>query len=186
VAFWANQLTRWLKKTQAIPGANILSTQTQSGRVFNAKPGVGVGATSPTGYRVYQSNGNIMNITLESALVGYVPEDPEDPFPENWSLEFSVSSSKLNNFSSTGDPPVMTNPVGTSAMDDGDETPGTELYDGDASNLDSESDPDPIPQTYYRIPIIRSGKKLSQGGVYRENIFCADERGPIVELVRIG
>ncbi len=38
MAFWANQLTRWLKKTQAIPGANIFSTQTQSGRVFNAKP----------------------------------------------------------------------------------------------------------------------------------------------------
>jgi hypothetical protein len=31
----------WAKKTQAIPGANILSTQTQSGRVFNAKPGGG-------------------------------------------------------------------------------------------------------------------------------------------------
>jgi hypothetical protein len=170
----------WAKKTQAIPGANILSTQTQSGRVFNAKPGVGGGATSPTGYRIYQSNGNIMNITLEAALVGYAPEDPEDPFPENWSLEFSVSSSKLNNFSSTGDPPVITNPVGTSAMDDGDETPGTELYDGDASA-------DPVEeQTYYRIPIIRAGKKLSQGGVYRENIFCAGSRGPIVELVRIG
>ncbi len=47
VAFWANQLTRWLKKTQAIPGANILSTQTQSGRVFNAKPGGGVVAIPP-------------------------------------------------------------------------------------------------------------------------------------------
>ena len=111
---------------------------------------------------------------------------------DNWSLEFSVDE-----FGRIAD--LNTNPpFGTSAMDDGEGTEGTERFDGDASAVDESDEPDPIPQTYYRIPVIRTveipdGEGVAErkihfdiGGIYRENIKCAGQRGRIVELLRIG
>ena len=111
---------------------------------------------------------------------------------DNWSLEFSVDE-----FGRIAD--LNTNPpFGTSEMDDGEGTEGTERFDGDASAVDESDEPDPIPQTYYRIPVIRTveipdGEGVSErkihfdiGGIYRENIKCAGQRGRIVELLRIG
>jgi len=76
----------------------------------------------------------------------------------NWSLSFNVSSSQL----------VASSASGTSE---------TDRFDSD-------------PQTYYRIPVARtiSGDLVvfDISGIYRENIFCAGEEGPIVELLKIG
>ena len=139
------------------------------------------------GYRIYQADGTVMTISYKEALVGYEPDMSGD-LPTDWSLEFAVTGSTLDDFADDGeDPPVMTNPIGTSSINDPDDpTQGREfLHDGDASNLDGSGDPDPIAQTYYRIPIIRNGRTISHGGVFRENIRCDGERGLTVELLQI-
>ena len=132
-------------------------------------------------FRIYQLNGNIMTIPMSAAMMGYAP-DPETPSTLNWSLQVAVTNLALDNFADDGgDPPVMTNPIGTSAMDDGKTPPGanTELYDGNASADPAEA------QTYYRIPIIRGGERVCNGGAYRENLVVRGSIGPSVELIRI-
>jgi len=110
---------------------------------------------------------------------------------DNWSLEFKVEFGRIAGLNTNP-------PFGTSAMDDGEGTEGTERFDGDASAVDGSDEPDPIPQTYYRIPVIRTveipdGEGVAErkihfdiGGIYRENIKCAGQRGRIVEFLRIG
>ena len=179
VLSYLGELRRWIMRNNTIAGAGLTSIQTESGRVLSVKrPGDKEMGKKP--FRIYQSNGNIMNIPMSDAMTGYAP-DPETPSTLNWSLEFSVTNSALDDFTDNGaDPPVMTNPIGTSAMDDGESPPGenTELYDGDA---EPET---PVAQTYTRIAIVRGGEWVCTGGVFRENTFCAGSRGPIVELAR--
>ncbi len=133
VAFWANQLTRWLKKTQAIPGANIFSTQTQSGRVFNAKPG-GVGeAIPPHPWKVTRNDeGGTKRVRVHPGSIGGVV--PTNIFPpptiSGTGLEFvvldvsinpasgSVSSCSLSIESTQPTPPVPTSSAPTSSFAD--------------------------------------------------------------------
>lgn len=95
-------------------------------------------------------------ISYTDAFDGYDPSTDTD-----YSLEFGVTSSALDALDST-------NPTGTTS---------TQFYDGDAATSTA--------QTYYRIPLVRSGKKVSSGGTFRENTFCAGSKGPIVELLKI-
>jgi len=115
-----------------------------------------------TDFRIYRKDMTLIEFTYAEIIANYDPATDT-----NWSVEFVVSNSLI-----TG----LADPMGVPTMDVG----GEELYDGDASA-------DPVEtQDYYRLPIVRGEKVVCQGGVYRENIFCAGSRGPIVELVRIG
>jgi uncharacterized protein YozE (UPF0346 family) len=58
---WAREMYNWAKKTQAIPGANILSTQTQSGRVFNAR--TGGAATPPHPFKVINTEDRKLKVS---------------------------------------------------------------------------------------------------------------------------
>lgn len=73
----------------------------------------------------------------------------------NLSLEFDVTSTSFNTID-------VFNPILTTAVP---------LYDTG-------------PQTFYRLPIIRDNKRISNGGAYRENVFCSSNV-PIAELIRI-
>ena len=118
---------------------------------------------------------------MSAAMMGYTP-DPETPSTLNWSLQFAVTNLALDNFAEDGEtPPVMTNPIGTSAMNDGESPPGgnTELFNGDV-----QADP-ATPQTYWRIPIIRDGVRVCNGGAFIEDVFCSGPRGPKVRLLGI-
>jgi hypothetical protein len=126
-------------------------------------------------------------IPNSQVMDGYDPGEDE-----NWSLQVEVEDGRIADLDANP-------PFGTSAMDDGAGTEGTERYDGDASTVDGVSgDPDPTPQTYYRIPVIRKKTLTIDGdpvdrklrwdinGIYRENIKCAGNRGRIAELLKIG
>lgn len=131
-----------------------------------------------TGFTIYRANLSKFHVTLAQALTGRTTET-------QWSLEFAVTSSALDAPASSGVPVVYTNPIGTADVTDTTATPlpsGAELFNGDAANATANL----VDQTYYRIPMIRDGITISQGGVYRENIRCVGSRGPIVELIRIG
>ena len=129
-------------------------------------PGGGGGGGGVTQFRIY-TKGGIISFTYADATEDYDPSPAPGAAHTDWSVEFVVSNSVI-----TG----LADPMGVPTMDVG----GEELYDGDASA-------DPVEtQDYYRLAIVRGGKVVCQGGVYRENIFCAGSRGPIVELVRIG
>jgi hypothetical protein len=41
------------------------------------------------------------------------------------------------------------------------------------------------PQTFYRLPIIRSGTRVSSGGIYQEDRMCNDG-APVVGLIKVG
>ena len=130
------------------------------------------GGTSLDGYVIRLSNGNEYFISSSEALSGYNASENT-----HWALEFSVSTTtfqfsqedttdvtipSINNINVDGG-----NPFGTSS--------GPDLFDG---GLESQ-------QTYYRLPLIRNGQIVNNGGVYRENIYCLENR-LIAELVKIG
>ena len=115
MAFWANQLTRWLKKTQAIPGANILSTQTQSGRVFSVKrePRQIIFAEHP--WKLYQELEDIPGLRVSmlpgvltrtaaaslyplNTLVNYTPADAPNNATTMYWLKVSVSKSAYQTY----------------------------------------------------------------------------------------
>ena len=115
MAFWANQLTRWLKKTQAIPGANILSTQTQSGRVFNAKRELRQIIFAEHPWKLYQEPEDIPGLRVSmlpgvlvrtaaaslyplNTLVNYTPADAPDNATTMYWLKVSVSKSAYQTF----------------------------------------------------------------------------------------
>ncbi len=91
VAFWANQLTRWLKKTQAIPGANIFSTQTQSGRVFNAKPGAGGGAAIPPKMWDILPASDPLKVSIFEPVIAYTRPRSTEANPINGTVYSRIS-----------------------------------------------------------------------------------------------
>jgi len=115
------------------------------------------------GFWIYRRNGAAM-VSLSWADV-LALWDPENAGADNFNLEFGVTSGVLDAVSLAGS-------TSTSYGN-------TALYDGDAF-----ADP-AVPQSYYLIPIRRSGQWICRGGVFRENRFCTD-KGLITELVRIG
>jgi hypothetical protein len=105
----------WAKKTQAIPGANILSTQTQSGRVFNAKkePRQIIFAEHP--WKLYQEPEDIPGLRVSmlpgvltrtaaaslyplNTLVNYTPANAPDDATTLYWLKVSVSKSAYQTF----------------------------------------------------------------------------------------
>ena len=133
--------------------------------IIGIEPSSGDGG-GVTQFRIY-TTGGIISFTYADATEDYDPSPAPGAAHTDWSVEFVVSGSAI-----TG----LADPMGVPTMDVG----GEELYDGDASA-------DPVEtQDYYRLAIVRGGKVVCQGGVYRENIFCDGSRGRIVELVRIG
>jgi hypothetical protein len=142
----------------------------QSGVTFNLqslpKSSTSVGSSSSPGLLIYRAG----ETDPDYISIADVLEDYDDD--DDWSLEFGVTSGKLDDFTTTA-------PAGVT---------DTELYDGDASADPVES------QTYYRLPVIRTVEidgddEITQwpiSGIYRENIFCAGSKGAIVELIRIG
>jgi hypothetical protein len=143
-------------------------------------PGGGGGGIGASSFLIYLADGTRFEVTDAQAMTGYDPISVLDGGAghTDWSLEFGVTSSALDAPAGSGDPYVYTNPVGTSTLN---EAGSAEyLHDADASA-------DPVEfQSYYRLPIIRDGERVSSGGVFRENIMCAGSKGPAVELVRIG
>jgi hypothetical protein len=124
------------------------------------------------GYEIYLAVGTRFHVTNTQAMTDYDPETDND-----WSLEFDVTTSSLDDYAETSG--VMSNPLGVSTVNE--PVAGTELLH------DANAGADPVvAQSYYRLPIIRDGKRISFGGAYRENIMCAGSKGPVVELVRIG
>ena len=112
-----------------------------------------------TDFRIYRKDMTLIEFTYAEIIANYDPATDT-----NWSVQFWVSGSAIYG---------LADPMGVPTMDVG----GEELYDGDASA-------DPVEtQDYYRLAIVRGGKVVCQGGVYRENIFCAGSRGPIVRIV---
>src|SRR6056297_1234776 len=142
------------------------------------------------GILIYRGSGSGFFLPYKEIFVGEESRYDHSS-DDNWSLEFKVENGRIADLNTNP-------PFGTSAMDDGEGTEGTERFDGDASAVDESDEPDPIPQTYYRIPVIRTveipdGEGVAErkihfdiGGIYRENIKCAGQRGRIVELLRIG
>ena len=115
-------------------------------------PGSGGGGLD--GYRFILADGSTAFVSNEDAIAGYDPA-----VNSNWSLEWSVADGKIEPFSDTAG---SENPVGTTDV---------ELWNGDAST-------DPVTdQTFWRIPIIRAGKRVSRGGVFLEAGFCAGTKG---------
>ena len=88
-----------------------------------------------------------------------------------------MTSSSLDDYAEGGSPVAMTNPIGTSTVN---ESSGTELL----HNANAGADP-VVAQSYYRLPIIRDGKRISFGGAYRENLIIVGSKGPVAELIRI-
>lgn len=127
-------------------------------------PGGGGGGGGLEGFLIFRGNTLLGSISIVTAVTGWDPAAVAPDNPDNWSLQFAVSRSALVAFGTTA-------PVGTY---------DTDLFDGDASAVPVEA------QTFYRIPMRRGGTWICRGGVYRENIFCAGGKGPIVELLRIG
>jgi len=125
------------------------------------------------GLLIYRADGTVEFFDKGDILTGYDP-DPEGAAHTDWSLEFKVENGALKSFEEDDD-----KPVGTDA---------TPRYDGDSSVYPEE------PQTFYRIPVIRTltigeeevVKRYNIAGIYRENIFCDADKGPIVELIPIG
>ena len=126
-------------------------------------PGGGGGGGGVTDFRIYRRDMTLIEFTYAEIIANYDPATDT-----NWSAQFTVTGSALN----------AGVPTGTATLET--VASGKELFDGDASA-------DPVEyQYYYRLPIIRGGKVVCQGGVYRENIFCAGSRGSIVELLGKG
>jgi hypothetical protein len=132
---WAREMYNWAKKTQAIPGANILSTQTQSGRVFNAKPGGGAPATPPHPWKTTRNDDTeteTKRVRVHPGSIGGVV--PTNVFPpltiSGTGLEFvvldvsinpangGVSSCSLSIESTQPTPPVPTPSAPTSSFAD--------------------------------------------------------------------
>ena len=126
--------------------------------IIGIEPSSGV-----TDFRIYRKDMTLIEFTYAEIIANYDPATDT-----NWSAQFTVASYGLH----------AGVPTGTATLET--VASGKELFDGDASADTVEF------QGYYRLPIVRGGKVVCQGGVYRENIFCAGSRGPIVELVRIG
>ena len=125
-------------------------------------------------FLIYLSDGTRFEVTQAQAISGFDPTTHND-----WSLEFDVSSSALADYAESGTPAVMTNPLGVSTVNE--PVAGEELlHDADAS-----ASPSPVAQSYYRLPIIRDGKRVCYGGAFRENTYCSGSKGPVVELLRI-
>jgi len=137
-------------------GDRVVESSERLGMSLDMKPP----PTLMTDFRIYRKYMTLIEFTYDEAIAGY-----DTAAHTNWSVQFVVSGSSI-----TG----LADPMGVPTMDVG----GEELFDGDASAAD--------PQNYYRLPIIRGGKVVCQGGVFRENIMCAGNRGYIVELLRIG
>lgn len=176
-----NDIARVINGTGYMIGGD--SILTKDGLQLRGKGGSS--GDSHLGFHIYLADGTSFTVTRAQAMTGYDPVGdpvgpPIVPPDTNWSLEFSVTDGVIDDYAASGAPSVMTNPIGTNAMDDGASTAGTELYDGDAGATT------PVAQTYYRIPIIRGTVTVSGGGAYRENIKCVGSRGPIVELIKIG
>jgi hypothetical protein len=120
---------------------------------------VGGGSAAAEGfYFKWADDSTPLFIDEETALENYNPSDPDNH--TDWSIYFVVDGDKFN----TSIPPTY---------DD-----GTDDFDGDASNS--------LPQTFFRLPIIRDSNRLSLGGVYKESIFCEGNKGPIVEFIKVG
>ena len=115
-------------------------------------------------FYIVQADGTETLIEMDQVFDNYNPLEFGSS-KADWSLEFKVENGKLDPLSTTG----TLNPKGVS---------DTEISDGDASA--------DVPQTYYRIPIIRAGIFVCEGGSYRENLIWLKERGPITELLRTG
>ena len=130
------------------------------------------GGQSLDGFEIYLAHGTRFHVTNTQAMTGYVPATHND-----WSLEFDVTSSSLDDYAEGGSPVAMTNPIGTSTVN---ESSGTELL----HNANAGADP-VVAQSYYRLPIIRDGKRISFGGAYRENLIIVGSKGPVAELIRI-
>lgn len=139
----------------------------------NWVPGGGGGGVK--GFTIYTRKHAMFHVTYQQAIENYDPE-----VHLNWSLEFAVNETdfQLDNFEGSGDPVSISNPIGTQDVNI---VSNIEyLHDADAST-------DPATrQTYYRIPMLRDEKWVSKGGVYRENLVCAGEKGISIELLRIG
>jgi hypothetical protein len=124
----------------------------------------GGGGGKATGFWIYRRNGAaVESLSWADVLALW---DPENAEADNFNLEFGVTSGVLDAVSLAGS-------TSTSYGN-------TALYDGDAF-----AEPSAILQSFYRIPIRRSGQWICRGGVFRENRFCTD-KGLITELVRIG
>ena len=130
------------------------------------------GGQSLDGFEIYLAHGTRFHVTNTQAMTSYDSATHND-----WSLEFDVTTSSLDDYAEGGSPVAMTNPIGTSTVN---ESSGTELL----HNADAGADP-VVAQSYYRLPIIRDGKRISFGGAYRENFIVAGSKGPVVELIRI-
>ena len=115
------------------------------------------------GFYIYLANGDEEFVSMETAMAGYDP-DPGGANHTNWSLEVKVNAMAIRPFNTH--PPVGTHE--------------TARHDGDASTTP------PTAQEVCRIPIIRDGMRISAGGVYRENIYCAGSKGHNVELLGAG
>ena len=128
------------------------------------------GGQSLDGFEIYLAVGTRFHVTNTQAMTSYDPATHND-----WSLEFDVTTSSLDDYAETTG--VMSNPIGTSTVN---ESSGTELL----HNADAGADP-VVAQSYYRLPIIRDGKRISFGGAYRENLIIVGSKGPVAELIRI-
>lgn len=138
------------------------------GEMWDLMPmgGDGGGGGGLDGFQFYWAGGGTVFVSMDDAMDGY------DPSPiaaggaghEHWSIELVVSGSTFTGVWE-----------GTAVLDDG--STAAHLWDGNAAA-------DPVEaQTFYRLNIIRGGKRVCGGGSYRENIFCAGSYGPIVELI---
>lgn len=133
-----------------------------------------LGGSGASSFIIYLADGTRFEVTNAQAMTGYDSTTHND-----WSLEFDVSSSALADYAESGTPAVMTNPLGVSTVNE--PVAGEELlHDADAS-----ASPSPVAQSYYRLPIIRDGKRVCYGGAFRENTYCSGSKGPVVELLRI-
>jgi hypothetical protein len=122
------------------------------------------GTDAATGFWIYRRNGAaVESLSWADVLALW---DPENAGADNFNLKFGVTSGVLDAVSLAGS-------TSTSYGNTG-------LYDGNAF-----AEPSAILQSFYLIPIRRSGQWICRGGVFRENRFCTD-KGLITELVRIG
>lgn len=129
-----------------------------------------LGGGGVEGFWVYRGNTLLGSVAWSVVFAQWKAIDPP---PSEWSLEFGVTASALDAFDLSGTP---ANPRGVEE---------TDLFDGDASNLDGNGDPDPIAQTFYSIPLRRDNVWMCKGGVFQEEVFCTPT-GSKVRLVRIG
>jgi hypothetical protein len=71
------------------------------------------GGQSLDGFEIYLAHGTRFHVTNTQAMTSYDPATHND-----WSLEFDVTSSSLDDYAEGGSPVAMTNPIGTSTVNE--------------------------------------------------------------------